>query len=217
MDVGRLRTALYVDGFNLYHAIDGLKDDRLKWLSLFDLGQTIIHRKTESLETVVYFSAYAHFRSTTDPTVVGRHRAYVAALQATGVEVVLGNFKRKPRKCFKCNAQWDSHEEKETDVNMAVRMVADAFRDKYDVAYVLTSDTDLVPAMKCARQVGGPSGLPKEIVAVFPPMQNRNVNSLIQIADRQIRLNPNHIAGARLHDQIALPDGTVISCPPKYL
>lgn len=115
-----MRAALYVDGFNLYHAIDDLKDDRLKWLSLHDLGQTIILRRTETLVQVVYFSAYAHFRTAKDPSIVARHRQYVAALQATGVEVVLGNFKRKPRQCLRCNAKWDSHEEKETDVNIAV-------------------------------------------------------------------------------------------------
>jgi hypothetical protein len=86
-----LRAALYVDGFNLYHAIDDLRDNRLKWLSLYQLGQTIIRRRTETLTQVVYFSAYAHYRSARDPSVVARHRQYVAALNSTGVEVVLGN------------------------------------------------------------------------------------------------------------------------------
>jgi uncharacterized LabA/DUF88 family protein len=212
-----LRAALYVDGFNLYHALDDLRDHRLKWLSLHALGQTIIRRKTETLDKVVYFSAYAHFRSVRDPSVVARHRDYIAALQSTGVEIVLGNFKRKPRVCLNCHARWDSHEEKETDVNIAVQLVADAFRDVYDVAYVISADTDLVPAMKCVRSVGGQSGVLKEIIAVFPPMQNRNVSSIIQSSDRQIRLNKNHIANARLPNTINLPDGTVVNCPTRYL
>jgi uncharacterized LabA/DUF88 family protein len=212
-----LRAALYVDGFNLYHAIDDLNDDRLKWLSLVDLGKAIIRRKTETLTSVVYFSAYAHYRSTKDPTIVVRHRKYVAALESTGVEVVLGNFKRKPRHCFKCQSKWDSHEEKETDVNIAVRLVADAFRDQFDVAYVISADTDLVPAMKCVRSVAGAAGANKEVVAVFPPMQNRNVNSLIQGSDRQIRLNQTHIANARLPDSITLPDGSLTICPANYM
>ena len=166
---------------------------------------------------MVYFSAYAHFRTVRDPSIVSRHREYVAALRSTGVEVVLGNFKRKPRQCLNCLARWDSHEEKETDVNIAVQLVADAFRDVFDVAYVLSADTDLVPAMKCVRCVQGASGAAKEVVAVFPPMQNRNVNALQQNSDRQIRLNRSHIANARLPDQITLPNGTVINCPLNYL
>lgn len=212
-----MRVSLYVDGFNLYHAIDDLRDDRLKWLSLYELGRNIILHRTETLTQTVYFSAYAHYRSNADPSVVARHRKYVAALEATGVEVVLGNFKKKPRRCFACSAQWDSHEEKETDVNIAIRLVADAFRDRFDVAYVLSADTDLVPAMACARSVSGASGSLKEIVAVFPPMQNRNVLSLTQNADRQIRLNRNHISNARLPNSTALADGTVLTCPQKYL
>ena len=98
-----MRASLYVAGFNLYHAIDDLRDDRLKWLSLRELGQTIIRRKTETLKHVVYFSAYAHFRSTRDPSVVARHRQYVRALESTGVDVVLGNFKHKPRECQTCH------------------------------------------------------------------------------------------------------------------
>ncbi len=212
-----LRAALYVDGFNLYHAIDDLKEDRLKWLSLYQLGQTIIRRKTETLTKVVYFSAYAHHRSAKDPSIVARHRQYVAALESTGVEVVLGNFKRKQKHCYACNSRWDSHEEKETDVNIAVRLVADAFRDEYDVAYVLSADTDLVPAMSCTQSVAGASGAVKEIVAIFPPMQGRNVKSLEDHSTRQIQLNRNHIVNARLTNQIVLPDGTVLTCPQKYM
>lgn len=211
-----MRASLYVDGFNLYHAIDDLKDDRLKWLSLRDLGTTIIRRRTETLVQVTYFSALAHFRSAIDPSVVARHRTYLSALEATSVSVVLGNFKNKPRMYRACGAQWMSHEEKETDVNIAIHIVADAFRDEYDVAYVLSADTDLVPAMRCAREVVGASGKKKEVVAVFPPMQNRNVNSLIQNSDRQIRLNRNHISLARLPDPVLRADGLQISCPQEY-
>lgn len=84
-------------------------------------------------------TAYADYLTSRDPSIVGRHKLYVSALESTGVETVLGNFKRKPRNCRSCNAMWDSHEEKETDVNIAVRLVADAYKDKYDVAYVLSS------------------------------------------------------------------------------
>jgi uncharacterized LabA/DUF88 family protein len=212
-----LRAALYVDGFNVYHAVEALNDDRLKWLSLRDLGNTIIRRQTERLVQAVYFSAYAHHRSQRDPTIVQRHREYVAELEATGVEVVLGNFKSKPRRRFACNARWDSHEEKETDVNIAVRLVADAYCDVFDVAYVLSAGTDLVPAMKRVRTVAGSSGAIKAVVAVFPPMQNRNVLSLVQSADRQIRLNRNHIVTARLPTSLFTAAGVVLNCPQKYL
>jgi hypothetical protein len=68
---------------------------------------------------VYYFSAYAVWQ----PRKVGRHIAYVKALRAVGVTVVLGQFKQKDRRCPACNHTWVGHEEKETDVNIAIRDV----------------------------------------------------------------------------------------------
>lgn len=45
----RERVAFYIDGFNLYHAIDDLGVDYLKWNSLWDLAQGIIQSRSQSL------------------------------------------------------------------------------------------------------------------------------------------------------------------------
>ena len=58
----------------------------LKWLSLRDLGNLLIPSRDEELSSVVHFSAYLTHR----PHKLVRHRAYVAALEVTGVECVLG-------------------------------------------------------------------------------------------------------------------------------
>jgi hypothetical protein len=36
------RATFYIDGFNLYHAIDGLRDNRLKWLDLWSLCHSFL-------------------------------------------------------------------------------------------------------------------------------------------------------------------------------
>ena len=36
------RVAVYVDGFNLYHALDDLAENHLKWLDLWSLSETLI-------------------------------------------------------------------------------------------------------------------------------------------------------------------------------
>ena len=84
-----MRTALFVDGFNLYHSIDELRDDRLKWLSLWALGERIINRRSEVLVHCEYFSAFANHLQNRYPDVIQRHQTYVAALRATGVIVTL--------------------------------------------------------------------------------------------------------------------------------
>jgi len=124
------RAAFYVDGFNLYHSISNLGQPRLKWLWLWSLATMLIPSRDEEVSSVVYFSALAARRGAAS---VGRHRTYISALKAEGVEVVLGRFKDQPRRCFRCGNQWMHPEEKETDVNIAVRLVADAYEDRYDV------------------------------------------------------------------------------------
>lgn len=216
-----MKAALFVDGFNLYHAIDDFDDDRLKWLSLWDLGARIIRQKSESLVSVTYFSAFATHLQATQPHVLLRHRAYVSALEATGVKVVLGSFKRKPMLCKTCRAAWWRHEEKETDVNIAVKVVSEAYRNGYDVAYVLSADTDLTPALREVRSLTDDSGQrTKRVVAVFPPIasgKQRYVSSLQQNSDASISLNLSHLEACRLPEVVVMADGQQVMCPDAYI
>src|SRR5438105_9573589 len=60
----------------------------------------------------------------------------------------LGHFKRKYRKCNSCGATWIGHEEKETDVAISTNLVADAFRNRFERALIISADSDLGPAIK---------------------------------------------------------------------
>ena len=54
------RVFVYVDGFNLYHAIDDLNQDHLKWVNLWALSEKLIAQDgREQLVVVKYFSAFA--------------------------------------------------------------------------------------------------------------------------------------------------------------
>jgi uncharacterized LabA/DUF88 family protein len=61
----------------------------------------LIPSRDEEVRSVVYFSAYL----THKPEKLVRHRAYVAALEATGVECVLGRFKHSDVRCRTCGSQ----------------------------------------------------------------------------------------------------------------
>ena len=101
------RTIAYVDGFNLYHAIDDLRRPELKWLDLKALA-TSLARESEVVVEVNYFSAYAAWR----PQPYQRHIEYVKALEHVGVNCLMGHFKSKQRTCRSCGAIWIQHEEK---------------------------------------------------------------------------------------------------------
>lgn len=201
------RAAFYVDGFNLYHSIKDLKNDRLKWLSLMSLAKMLIPARDEQVVLIRYFSALAHKRGLDS---VKRHETYIAALKSESVDCILGRFKGQPRNCRKCDNRWLHPEEKETDVNIAIRMVADGYEDRYDVCYLISADTDLVPPLQMIRD-----NLPnKEIVAVSPP--NRPHGQHIKsIAHRAIKLNSNQLSRCRLPDAFAY-QGKHQHCPPEY-
>lgn len=201
-----LRAAFYVDGFNLYHGIDTLNKPELKWFSLMDYAKFIASQRGEQLVKVHYFSALAHHK----PASVGRHQTYLRALKSTGVIYTLGKFKNKPRQCFKCGTKWTGHEEKETDVSIAVQMIEDAIDGLADVLYVLSADSDLAPAVRVLHRK-----FPSiEYVPVAPP-KRPHPSELLQLSKRNLQVTEIAISKNRLPDQITDSAGTFVS-PKEY-
>lgn len=214
------RVVVFVDGFNLYHAIDDL--DRhphanrrtntkhfLKWLDIMALSRALVLPHRDNLVGAYYFSAFAGW---INQDAQERHRDYVAALRSTGVVPVLGTFKRKPRTCPSCKHQWDGHEEKESDVNLAVYLVKLAFEDSFDTAIIFTADTDLAPAIRVVREVF-PA---KEIRVAIPEKRLNRSKALENAANGRIRLTELHFARNLFPETIMRPDGTEIKRPRKY-
>lgn len=155
------RAAFYIDGFNLYHAIDDLAQPHLKWLDLWFLCQRLIDPRTETLTRVLWCTATI----TDDVPKMLRHRAYLKALESTGVIAVEGHFIREEYDCDHCQKSWWKRTEKEGDVNVAINLISDAHRDLYDVAYLLTADSDQAATAKMLRETFAP----KRLISVAPP------------------------------------------------
>jgi uncharacterized LabA/DUF88 family protein len=201
------RAAFYFDGFNLYHALDALRQQHLKWVSLHDLSNLLIPSRDEAVRSIVYFSAYL----THKPDKLVRHRAYVAALEATGVECVLGRFKYSDVRCRNCGSEWRSYEEKETDVNIGIRIVRDAFRDVFDVYYLVSADTDLAPVIRMLK-----NEFPeKEFVSVATPRRPHS-SEFLRLADRTLKITENALSKCLLPASISRKDGKVIVRPTQY-
>jgi uncharacterized LabA/DUF88 family protein len=196
------RTTVYIDGFNLYHAIDDLSEAHLKWVNLWAMSEKLL-QGDQQLVAVKYFSAYATWR----PHSYRRHQRYVQALEACGVTPILGRFKAKSVRCqAQCRQMYVTHEEKETDVNIGVHLMADALADRFDRALVVSADTDLNAAVALTRLEA--SG--KQIAIVAPPgRKGRNSSALFEITKGRIR-------ASLLPEQIVLPDGRTIARPAEH-
>jgi len=68
-------------------------------------------------------------------------------LQAQGIIMKFGKLMKDP-------SRPDVYHEKGVDVQIAVEMIRFARQDKYDVAYLISSDTDLVPAVQEVKDLG---------------------------------------------------------------
>lgn len=202
------RIACFVDGFNLYHSLARLRRPHLKWLDLAALMQKYIRRRSQRIERIYYFSAFAHWL----PAARRRHHAYVAALDARGVTVVMGKFKNKDRWCPRCKRSWRSHEEKETDVNIAIGMLDGAYRNEFDHAFLVSRDSDLVPAIRMLR-VRFPE---KGLTLVAPPLAGHSVE-MIEHVTAKTKMALRHLEQSLLPAEVKRSDGTVIANrPPEY-
>lgn len=204
-----LRTVSLIDGFNLYHAIASLKQPELKWVDLKILSSAFVNTSTEQLIKVFYFSAYADH---TSPGVVRAQKAYIKALEIAGVFPVLGYFKKKDRKCPNCSHKWASHEEKETDVNIASQLIDLAYQNAFDRALVISNDSDLSPAIRLIRK-----RFPEKRITTIAPPNYYHSNELIQASSDKARIRPEHLEQALFPALVKDPSGLVsISCPKEY-
>ena len=163
-----IRSALYVDGFNLYHAVADLEAQFLKWCNLWRLGEIIIPSTSEKLVKVVFCSAYYPG----DSQKRWRHDQYMNALRNVGVECVLGHYIHEEWSCRKCSHVWEKPTEKASDMNLGLSLITDAHANVFDKAYLLTADSDQAATARFLREtVEG-----KSLITVAPPGRNFSAN-----------------------------------------
>lgn len=202
------RVTCFVDGFNLYHSLHSIGKPHLKWLDLKKLFSHLTRSKSQIVTHIYFFSAYPTWK----PGSYLRHRHYISALSSTGVIPVMGQFKNKPKECRKCHAHWISHEEKETDVNLALALLDLAYKDQYDHAFVLTRDSDMAPAIHKVKQ-----NFPHKKITILAPYICRHSTELIQAADNHKTITLNHIETSLFPANIYDAGGNlVIRRPVEY-
>ncbi|MGC7100441.1 NYN domain-containing protein [Amycolatopsis lurida] len=156
------RVVAFIDGFNLYHGLRHKHGRKYLWLDLEALVTSLLTAQ-QQLAAVKYFTA----RVRNAPDSEQRQSDYIDALVAhsTKLEVVDGRFQEKDRHCCNCQSTWTVYEEKETDVSIAVALIEAGVNDEFDVALILSADSDLCPAVRALGRLRPE----KQVVAAFPP------------------------------------------------
>jgi 6-hydroxy-3-succinoylpyridine 3-monooxygenase len=168
------KTVFYIDGLNLYYGAVR-PTPALKWLDI--ARYCTLLRPHDDIVLIRYFSALI-----TGPTRANQE-VYLRALSTSPlIEVTLGKFKTKTVKCgvagctIAGNKWYLMPEEKRTDVNIAVFMVDDAYRNICDQFVIFSGDSDLVPAVSMVRQ----RFLTKKII-VYVPSQNPQRGAAVEL------------------------------------
>ena len=211
-----MRTHIYVDGFNLYYG--ALKDTPYKWLDLSALFHNIL-LSHHQIQTIKYFTANVRNRPN-DPDKSARQNVYHRALKAhiPEIEIIRGFFRSRNKPMPLATppnriVRVIKTEEKGSDVNLAVHLLNDAWKDEYDCAVVVSNDSDLATAMYMVRRER------RKVVGLLTPWNpQRDPDELSydlkQHANFQRYIRNVNLASSQLPDNI--PD-TNISKPRLWI
>jgi uncharacterized LabA/DUF88 family protein len=157
-----LRTAIYVDAFNLYY---GAVKQRpaCKWLNIKALCQRMLRPENEIVR-IVYCTARVKPRAG-DPGQPVRQNFYLRALATIPCLIIEGRYKEAVKRLPVAPREtlFDDQgrqvrfasvlrtEEKGSDVNLATHMLIDGFQNLYDVAILISADTDLAEPVRLTR------------------------------------------------------------------
>ncbi len=165
-----MRTNVYIDGFNLYYG--ALRKTPHRWVDLEALCKLMLPKNT--IHEIKYFTALVSARPN-DLTQPQRQQLYLRALGTIpSVSVHLGHFlvhevmmplvvpPGQPQQYVKVIKT----EEKGSDVNLATHLLHDAHLNRFDIAVVVSNDSDLLGPIKIVRNELGKK------VGVLNPQKN---------------------------------------------
>lgn len=199
------KVVAYIDGFNVYYGLKAKGWVDAKWLDYRALMESFL-LPDQHLEAVRYFTA--HIPGPEDA--LRRQVNYLKALEARGgVDIVLGRMERRPFRCTACGHNWKKPQEKESDVNLAVALLSDAYEGRVDEAWIICADSDLIPAVRhvTARH-------DTKVVALPPP--GRRSDALMSVATGSFHVSRREWRRCQLPETVDGAFGSY-SRPPEWL
>lgn len=146
MNTVKTRVAVFIDGGNFYHKLKNLEIKNKSQFGYRQLAEWLARDRT-----LVYAGYY-----------VGVVRAKpndAKGQQLRAGQVGLFNFLRSPKQHFVIRQGYlmnnnGKYHEKGVDVQLAADLLVGAYENTYDTAIILSSDTDLIPAIKKIKELG---------------------------------------------------------------
>ena len=203
------RVIVYVDGMNLYHGIRSKGWNRYLWLDVVRLSKRLL-RSGQNLVCVKYFTA----RFVDEARSSGMKARQCTHLEAIGgdpiLQIIEGEFQPRPVRCRICGNVSQKYEEKLTDVNIAVELMCDTADAEFDVAIVVSGDSDLSGPIERALE-RCPAN---QVVVAFPP--NRRSELLRRSASAYLDIRRSVLADSQLPDTLYSPSAYPLRRPDLW-
>lgn len=199
--MSKKRTVLYVDAFNLYYGC--LRKTSYKWLDLKALFSNLLDGSHEIL-TIKYYTAHISSRNNDESHL--RQKYYLQALEkyTPEIQIYYGHYLTHAVKAKVVNPPPNfievfKTEEKGSDVNLALHVLNDAWKNEYDCAVIVSNDSDLSEALKLVKEQHK-----KMIGIIFPNTDHKRKPSkeLAQYADFIKVIRKNILQKSQLPEQI---------------
>lgn len=179
------RAIFLFDGPNFYKNLKNSGINR-GHLHLFKLSKNFAGPR--EVQEVIYFTSPTD--SIHDTQNYANQQRFFAALQASGVTLRLGNLVHRSIQCPSCNSQHTYKTEKSVDVQLAIELVLGCAEDRWDVVYLVTCDSDLIPAIQYVKSKG------KKVFLLLP--QGSRCHNVGNECDTTIPITQNHIDNAQV-------------------
>jgi len=188
------RVSFFIDGFNVYHALDRQKAyHKYKWVDYSALARCFVSSR-DTIVDIYYFSAYADW----EPAKKARHRLLIRALMLKGVKIVFGKFKMRDKRCRICHKIYKIPEEKQTDVNISVKLFQCAYNDTFDTAILVTGDSDIAPAILAVKE-----SFPAKRIGLVIPI-GRSAETMKDACDFHMKIKEKHLSNSQFPDSIII-------------
>ena len=201
-----MRVISYIDRFNLYFGLRAQGWRKYMWLDLTKLSSSILPPNSTLIETKYFTSRVRGNVGKQD-----RQSAYLDALATLpNISFYWGRFQPDEKQCQRCGHLAFHPQEKKTDVNIATQLLCDAFHNRFDAAFLISGDADLVPPIAAVKEL-----FPKKrIVVAFPP--RRYSSELAKTAHAQMNIFETKFRQSRLPDRITLASGDEVRRPESW-
>jgi uncharacterized LabA/DUF88 family protein len=156
-----MKANVYVDGFNLYYG--AVRNTPYRWLNIAAVCGLLLPR--DQINQIKYFTALVSPRPH-DPDQPTRQQTYLRALRTIpNLTIILGSFLTHdvmmplapPESGY---VKVTRTEEKGSDVNLATHLLVDGYNDDYEIAIIVSNDSDLLaPIQVVSGQLRKPVGM----------------------------------------------------------